>query len=63
MAGNVRRFANLHSSAFVVPPYLPEPGVVLEAKDRRSYGRCTCSESRPSIGSSVLRGPYTHQAR
>lgn len=60
MAGNVRRFANLHSFAIVVTADLPEPDVVLEAQDRRAHGRDTLPKSRSSIGSFSLRytDPY-----
>lgn len=58
MAGHVRRLADLHPAAVVVPADLPEPIVVREEEDRRADCRDSLAEPRSSIGIAAVRDSH-----
>jgi len=58
MAGHVRRFANMHPAAVMVPTDLPESIVFCEKKDRRADSRDSLSKSHASIRVAAVRDSY-----
>lgn len=62
MAGHVRRLADMHPAAVVVPADLSKSIVHREKKDRRADGRDPLPKPRASTGTAALRDSHLDPA-
>lgn len=60
MAGHVRRFADMHPAAVMVPVDLPESITLGETEDRRADGRDPFPEPRSPVGTAALRNSHVN---
>jgi len=60
MVGYVRRLANMHPAAVMVPIDLPESILIHEKKNRRADSRDSFSKSHASIRVTAVRDSYVN---